>query len=152
MTFLVYTLWFIALLALAGELDRRWGRWVCEQFLPEIDTSHIWFLPPAVSFALPGAGQFLNGEPIKGLLCFLWPFLITAMPRPWQMMALKLWWLAAPWYAIVVADALLVALRRSRERRRREAEGRGARAGAANELHAYLLRRARKEVPGPDTD
>jgi len=147
-TYLVYALWFLSLLAVAGELDRRWGRRFSDRVLPELAISHIWFLPPAASMVVPGSGQLLNGQPIKALFCFLWPFTITAIPRPWQMVALKLWWLAAPWYVFVILDALIYSLMRHRDRHRHEAQGCVSEMGAAHALQLYLVRRSRDR--GPD--
>jgi hypothetical protein len=119
LTHFIYMLWFLSLLALAGEVDRRWGRWVCNRFLPELSTSPPWFWPPIVSLAVPGAGQLLNQQPAKGLLCFLWPFTLVALNRPGRTEALTLWLLIAAWYAVVIAEAGLTSLFRSRHRRPR---------------------------------
>ncbi|HWI63746.1 MAG TPA: hypothetical protein VNT75_18070 [Symbiobacteriaceae bacterium] len=145
MTYVIYALWFLSLLGVAGELDRRWGRWLCERILPELTTGHVWFLPPAVSVAVPGAGQLLNGQPVKALLCFLWPFIMTAIPRPWQFVGLKLWWMAAPWYAAVFLDALIVGLARFRSRRACEREDLRSGAQAAHDLHAFLTLRSERK-------
>lgn len=119
MTHFIYMLWFIALLALAWEADRRWGGWVRDRFLPELSGQHPWFWPPVLSLAVPGSGQWLNGQPAKGLLCFLWPFLLVALHRPGSTEPLTLWLLIGAWYVLVVADALVSSLARARTRRSR---------------------------------
>lgn len=119
MTHFIYMLWFLSLLVLAGELDRRWGGWVRDRFLPELSARPPWFWPPIISLAVPGAGQLFNQQPAKGLLCFLWPFILIALNRPGQTEALALWLLIGAWYGLVVSDALLTALVRSRSRTRR---------------------------------
>ncbi|MDF2628167.1 MAG: hypothetical protein K0R39_1998 [Symbiobacteriaceae bacterium] len=117
MTHFIYILWFLALLVLAGEVDRRWGGWFCDRFLPELPASQTWYWPPVFSLVVPGAGQLLNHQPAKGLLCFLWPFVIVALHRSGQTEAVALWWLIHAWYASVLTDALLTSLTRSRYRR-----------------------------------
>lgn len=119
MTHVIYLLWFLSLLALAGELDRRWGPWVCNRFLPELSASHPWYWPPIVTLAVPGYGQLLNQQPAKGLLCFIWPFILIALNHPGQTDALTLWLLIAAWYGVVIADAGLTSLVRSCPRRPR---------------------------------
>lgn len=107
MTYAMYTLWFVSLLLVAGELDRQFTSRFSHRFLPELNSSSVWFLPPLVSFVLPGAGQFLNNQLLKALVCFTWPITVGLLPRPWQFLMLKTWYILIPWYFVVALDALV---------------------------------------------
>jgi TM2 domain-containing membrane protein YozV len=112
MTYLVYALWFLSLLWAAAEVDRLYTGRIAERLMPELSSGTVWFLSPAVSMVLPGAGQFLNGQVLKGLLCFAWPIVISASHAvwPWQFMHLYTWQLLLAWYPLVVLDALAAGL------------------------------------------
>lgn len=115
----IYVLWFLSLLTLAGLLDRRWGRLVCARILPELPASHPWYRPPIISLLVPGAGQLLNQQPAKGLLCFLWPFILVSLNHPGPTQTFALWWLIQSWYAWVATDALLTSVTRTYRQPRR---------------------------------
>lgn len=141
MTYFVYAVWFLSLLLVAGELDHRFSRHLSHRFMPEISASAVWYLPPSVSFILPGAGQFLNGQIIKALVAFTWPITVGLLPRPWQFLMVKTWIMLVPWYIIVVLDALLVGVMTFRRQLREEHAHREEQRGKVDSLGDYLTRR-----------
>lgn len=141
MTYLAYTAWIISLLLVAGEIDRLLTRRFLEKVFPELQNISIWFLPPAVSMILPGAGQFMNGQPLKALLSLTWPFLIYLIPTPFQFVNLITWTKLVPWYWVVVMDALVCSLLASRVRRQTADRVDMASLEAAQNLSDFLSRR-----------
>lgn len=125
MTYLVYLGWIWSLLALMGSLDGLLARPLLKRF--GISTPETpWFAPAFASSMLPGLGQFFNGQPLKALFLAAWPFLTLfgyPIRRPWQMLFIKSPFLLFPWWAVAVADALLIAslAYRSRQREQRSA-------------------------------
>lgn len=126
MTYAIYALWFLSLLLVAGELDRLFSVRFTQKVMPELSSSSIWFLPPLVSLVLPGSGQFLNNQLIKALAAFTWPIVVGLLPRPWQFLMLKTWYILIPWYFIVALDALVTGVllhRRQLQEENARAEG-----------------------------
>jgi hypothetical protein len=149
MTFLLYSLWLLSLFWVAGEIDRLLVKRFARQMESELPSSDIWFLPPIVAFALPGAGQFLNRELVKALLIISWPFLLllTGVPRPWQMLRFNTYNMLLPWYLLSVIDALAVALVIHYQRKRQvDQESQEAnKQNSDQDLTRFLERRARRQ-------
>lgn len=149
MTYLVYAFWFLSLLWVAAEVDRLYTGRIAERFMPELSSGSIWFLTPAVSMVLPGAGQFLNGQVVKGLVCFVWPIVISASRGvwPWQFLHLYTWQLLIAWYPLVVLDALAVGLLHHRRRSREAAalEAAQVRDSHRDDLSDFLSRRQARQ-------
>lgn len=148
MTFLLYIAWFASLLLVAGEIDRVLSHRFVERVLPELSNFSVWFLPPAGSAFLPGAGQVLNGQPLKGLLALSWPIAVGLIPRPWQFLMLHTYVLLAPWWVIVVLDALVVGLIRHRQLSLAERPDRDRKARETADLSEFLNRRASQQPGG----
>jgi TM2 domain-containing membrane protein YozV len=144
-SYLLYALWLLSLLLLVGEIDRieRYGgRRRLTRFWAETGSPTVWFVPAVASLVLPGAGQLLNQQPLKALLAFGWPLIVNMLPRPWQFLALPTYVLLIPWYLVVAADALWVAIWRQRESRRPDAAAATAKS-RQDQLTSYLSRRNR---------
>lgn len=145
MTFLLYSLWILSLFWIAGEIDRLLIRRFARRMDAELPSSDIWFLPPIVAFALPGAGQFLNRQLVKALLIVSWPFLLllTGVHRPWQMLQFNTYNMLLPWYLLSVIDAMAIALiihvqrKRQADRESREANNQSS----DRDLTRFLERR-----------
>lgn len=149
MTYLVYALWFLSLLWVAAEVDRRYTGRLADRVMPELASGSVWFLSPAVSMVLPGAGQFLNGQLLKGLLCFAWPIVVSASHAVWplQFAHLYTWQLLLAWYPLVVLDALAVGLLQYRRRAKAEAalEAATAQDTRRDDLSDFLARRQARQ-------
>lgn len=147
MTYIVYLLWMISLLLLLGELDRI----AREKFPNHLQwpwlTSLPWYVAPFISVLLPGSGQFMNRQPIKGTVMLLWPVLsgLSFFPRPWQLMQFNFFMMWAPWYLLALLDALLFALVgyviRRRIERQTEAREIAESAAQVKSVTDYLERR-----------
>ncbi|HYG59105.1 MAG TPA: hypothetical protein VD902_13675 [Symbiobacteriaceae bacterium] len=149
MTYLVYAAWFLSLLWVLGELDRLISSRFLNRYMPEMlsGSLNVWFVPPLISLVLPGAGQFLNRQPLKALLCFSWPVWAHYL-YPWQLSHLSLWQMVMPWYIIVVVDAVCVALiLRLRDMASEREFQRQARATAVD-LSEFLDRRKANQFNG----
>lgn len=110
MTYLLFTLWIISLLLVAGELDGLISRSLMSRLRVTMPDVH-WGVAFIGSAAVPGLGQFVNGQPIKAAFVFAWPFLTmfgAPIPRPWQLLGLKTMAYLLPWYVLQVLDALIV--------------------------------------------
>lgn len=144
MTYLIYCLWVFLLLQVCGEVDRllrrRFTRWY-ESAFPTVS----WYLPPVSSALIPGSGQFLNGQLLKGTLAILWPLFVgfSFFPRPWQMLQLRLGPLLLPWYTLVVLDALIFGLAFGWERNEKPAPA----DRPERDLSSFLERRRRQPRP-----
>ncbi len=147
MTYLVYCAWIISLLFLAGEVDGLVRRWLGRRYEQGLTAPFPWYVPPFVSMAVPGAGQFLNRQPVKALLVFLWPVLVgfSIFPRPWQTLMMSTRAILAPWYVLMVLDALIVGIIRHRESRREEAP---PDRGGEDEMVIFLDRWRQKNQTG----
>jgi hypothetical protein len=144
MTFLVYIAWYASLLLLAGELDRRFTRRLTERVIPELSAFSLWFMPAVGSAVLPGAGQFLNSQPLKALVAFSWPILFGMIPRAWQFLMIHTYVLLIPWWITVVLDALIVGVLRHRRMIRDEAPAGDGKVRKAADLSDFLSRRTRR--------
>jgi len=124
-TYLLYGLWIVALMLVAGELDRIISQRIFKRYDLAVPQVGPW-IPLITSSVLPGVGQFLNGQPIKALFVLMWPFMVAfkaPVPPPWQMVMTKTTELLFPWYLITLLDAVVVALilnRQGSERRENE--------------------------------
>ena len=152
MSFLIYCLWMISLLVVTGELDRiareRFPNQLQWQWLHTLP----WYIAPFISMLLPGSGQFMNRQPIKGTLLLLWPILsgFGFFPRPWQLLQFNFLLMSIPWYLLAFADALVVAVisyyLRRRGERRVEAREYAESAAQVQSMSDFLERR--KQSPG----
>ncbi len=149
MTYLLFTLWIVSLALVAGELDNLISHRIFARFkLPTIEVT--WWIPPLTTALLPGFGQFLNGQPIKALFFFLWPF-VTAIGapvfKPWQLIAVKTPFYLFSWWLVAMADALIVASLAFRHRARKDREdvmNSGVEARSVD-MADFLSRRKRKD-------
>lgn len=151
MTFLLFVAWIAVLVLLAGELDNLVSHKLFARFkltIPEVS----WWIPPATTAGLPGFGQFLNGQPIKALFIFLWPF-ATAIGapilKPWQLILVKTGFFLFPWWIVAIADALVVSILLGRRRQQvyRKAVADSDIESRSVDMADYLERRQRKD-PG----
>jgi hypothetical protein len=147
LTYLAYGLWFLSLLWVAAEVDRLYTDKLAERWVPELAAANVWFLPPVISMVLPGAGQFLNNQLLKALLCFSWPILVASSYKLWplQFKALHSWELFLPWYLVMVLDALVVGVVRHRRANQEDAELAALQADTRNDLTDFLARRQARQ-------
>lgn len=119
MTFLLYIAWIFVLALTAGEFDRLVSHRLFARYRISAPETH-WIAPPLLSVCLPGGGQVLNSQPIKGLMLFLFMLLLVGTPqlRPWQFLFLRDSSALFPFWLISVGDALLVSASTSYRRRR----------------------------------
>jgi membrane protein implicated in regulation of membrane protease activity len=142
-TYLLYGLWILSLILIAGELDRLISQRIVRRFNLNVPEVGRW-IPLITSLVLPGVGQFLNGQPIKALFVLTWPFLAAfkaPVPPPWQMVMTKTYELLLPWYLLTVLDALIVALILNRRRTERLAEVRRYEQDRSDKVVKFLSRR-----------
>lgn len=112
MTYLVYGLWLLSIFWIAGEIDRHLHERYGMLLDRELPSGSSWLLSGFASLLLPGAGQFLNRQPVKAAFVLAWPFLMLLIkfPRPWQMLQFSSYALLLPWWLLAVGDALAVGL------------------------------------------
>lgn len=149
MTYLLFTLWILSLILVAGQLDTLVSHRIFSRFklpLPEVS----WWIPPVTTALLPGFGQFLNGQPLKALFIFLWPF-ATAIGspifKPWQLILVKTPFYLFSWWLLAISDAAVVGTLAHRKRLRsyrEDPETAGIEARSVD-MADFLNRRKRKD-------
>lgn len=155
MTYVAYLLWILTLVLAAGEIDNLFARRLCQRLKLSLPDTN-WPTRTFLTVILPGLGQVLNGQPVKGLLLALWPFLTlwgAPIPRPWPLWALKTGWMLLPWWLIAIGDAMVVGWSRQRQLVvDRPAQGQGGLPANTVDYCAYRAKRRQSRNSGFSCD